>query len=273
LISIILNLNFEITTECFVTTLIRHDNGDATLFYTEKGQGSSIVSFDIAGNVLNKHIKISNGQDLSAKKMQNGYCMRFNKNQASSISFNGNSYDCDRNSSHITVLTDNNFNYLSHKPITMYYTGCNKSNFVYIDEHYDYYFCDLELNVVPGRSMSKIKEQFGRTVTSLELNEKHIFFLCETKKLKIFDIETFDLVKEIETSADRIKLASIEILILFDSEERMVYFYNQSEDFDFLDEFYLGDVVHSDFFISRDKTEYLTFFNSRSASFKSVKLD
>jgi hypothetical protein len=269
-----INLNFELTTTYDIKTLIRHDNGDTILFYTDKDLESNIISFDIEGNVLNKYLKISNGQVSCAIKIRNGYCIRLYRGQASPIHFNGKKCEFDQNSYFILILTDDNFNYLSHKPFAIRHINGNKSNIVYIDRNYNYNFCDLKLNVIPGKSMDKIKDVVTNKVVDFEMNEKHIFFLCGTKKLKIFDLETFDLVKEIDTSADRIKLASTDILILFDSEERMVYSYNQFEDFDKLDEFYLGDLLQLKVKMSRgDKTEYLSFYNYKSASFKSIKLD
>jgi hypothetical protein len=71
----------------------------------------------------------------------------------------------------------------------------------------------------------------------MRMNENHLFILCKKNSslLRIFDLNTCDLVKELEVEADQMKLVSTTHLILFDSDKQVLFLYNQSDDFDKLE--------------------------------------
>jgi hypothetical protein len=76
------------------------------------------------------------------------------------------------------------------------------------------------------------------TLLDVKLNETHIFFLCSTNKLKIFDLRTLVIVKEITVKADQIELVSSlssSIIVLFDSATQNIVRYNQCGGFERLD--------------------------------------
>jgi hypothetical protein len=63
------------------------------------------------------------------------------------------------------------------------------------------------------------------------MSEKHLFVLCSASKLNIFDLEKFELTKEIDVNADQLKFVSTDYLALFGSASRRVYLFEPDGDF------------------------------------------
>jgi Fe2+ or Zn2+ uptake regulation protein len=80
----------------------------------------------------------------------------------------------------------------------------------------------MNLALLHEKSLVTITTQVGKTVVDVQMSDKYVFFLCCDKKLKIFEIESGGLVREIEASADQIKLAPGGRIVLFDSINRIV---------------------------------------------------
>jgi hypothetical protein len=72
----------------------------------------------------------------------------------------------------------------------------------------------------------------------VKINETNIFFLCNTNKLKIFDLRTLVIVKEIIVKADQIELVTNSVsnsIIVFDSATQNMVRYMQCGGFERLD--------------------------------------
>jgi hypothetical protein len=95
------------------------------------------------------------------------------------------------------------------------------------------------------------------------MNDKYLFFLCNTQQLKIFDITTLDLVREIEADADQIKLDSKDYLFLFNTAFSKLSVYKQVEDFKQLEEFDLAESIYEEMIMACDKTSFVSFYNSK----------
>jgi hypothetical protein len=106
----------------------------------------------------------------------------------------------------------------------------------------------MDLEFVSGQPFYKIKEMveiFNQIkednwcYNQCVMNNVNLFILCDNlnkKVLRIFDLNTFDLVKEIDVKADRIKLVSNSYIILFDEHKKVLYLYDQSDDFEKLNQ-------------------------------------
>jgi hypothetical protein len=120
----------------------------------------------------------------------------------------------------------------------------------------------MKLNVLADSHLDAVTTQLGNTIVHAEMNDECVFFLCNDNKLKIFEIESGDLVKEIETGANQIKLTSVDCFVLFDSTSRMVYLYEQTGEFCKIHEINLAKSLEADLKINRDKFRTLAFYNS-----------
>jgi hypothetical protein len=103
------------------------------------------------------------------------------------------------------------------------------------------------------------------------MNDINLFILCSYPgtTLKIFSLDTLDLVKEVEVTADKMKLVSTKYLILSDSHNNVLYLYKQSGDFEKLDQANLRQLLDGDkfYFMSLDKSLTILFHDGLRAKF------
>jgi hypothetical protein len=168
-------------------------------------------------------------------------------------------------------ILDQDFNYIKHNASyhgkELLYMTANSSKVICIDSCYNYYLLDMDFVSVNGMLLQSklqisIQNQIGNTVIDVQMSDRRVFFLCSDKKLKIFEINSGNLVKEIEISANQIKLAPNNRLVLFDSLSRIVYLYEQTLKFDKLDEVNLAQILKADLKINRDQSNCLAFYNT-----------
>jgi hypothetical protein len=102
-------------------------------------------------------------------------------------------------------------------------------------------------------------------ISSLEMNDNNMFVLLKScQKLKIFETQTFTLVREIDTNANWLKLILTESIFLFDSTSRVVYWYDQHS-FEKLNEENISEQLpETNLMINSDKTKHITFYNSKA---------
>jgi hypothetical protein len=263
----------NIAPDCvLVYYFFKSENGFNYLLYY--GNEAAIVVFDDNGTIISRQ-----GLGCSPSgivNLRNGFIFSINGSfyGNSKIKFLNKAVEC-KPGRNVSIITDLDFNFITSQNFDYDFSflRANKSNIVCIDCDYNFYFCDLKLNQIPGKSMSKIKEKVEKQVINFEMNDQFLFFLCTTDKLKIFDVDSFDLVKEIDTNANRIKLVSTDYLLLFDSSTRIGYFYQQERDFDKLDEIDFANLIEKGFRLSeRDKTEFISFYDSTSIKYTVVNM-
>jgi hypothetical protein len=167
-------------------------------------------------------------------------------------------------------MIDRNFTYLKHNchihdnflSKSISHMAANSSVILWVNAEFKYNYLDMNLAVLADRPLDEITAQVGNTIVDVQMNDKYAFFLCNDKKLKIFEIDSGHFVKEIKTSANQIKLASTNHLVLFDSVKRMVCFYEQSRKFCELGEADLPHSLEGDLKINQDTSNILAFYNS-----------
>jgi hypothetical protein len=133
----------------------------------------------------------------------------------------------------------------------------------------------MDLEFVDNKPFDKIKEQPDAfSLDKMLMNNSHLFILYRFKnQLRIFDLNTLDLVKKIDIKADNIKLVSTSHLILFDSEIRVIYLYNQSGDFEKLDQVDLKDELESSVYwygMNRDTSPTISIYGKSGSKSISV---
>jgi hypothetical protein len=129
----------------------------------------------------------------------------------------------------------------------------------------------MNLSCLYQKHLDAITTQVENTIVGVEMNEQFVFILCSSKKLKIFEIQTANFIKEIETSANQIKLAPSKYLILFDSINRQVHLYEQFGEFCQLNKVDLTQSLETDdFMINCDKPNTLAFYNSKCKKYISL---
>jgi hypothetical protein len=148
----------------------------------------------------------------------------------------------------------------------------NSSMIIWVDTDYNYNYFDLNLVVLTDKPLDEITTQVGNAIVDVQMSDKYVYFLCNDEKLKIFEIKSGNLVKEIKTTADQIKLVSNDSLILFDSVKRTICQIEQFGKLRKQKDFYLSEECVSDLLINRDKSNILVFYNSKSMNYISLDL-
>jgi hypothetical protein len=128
----------------------------------------------------------------------------------------------------------------------------------------------MDLEVITDKPISIIKKIISSTLVNIDMNSQNMFFLCNTRQLKIFSIESFDLVKVIETDARQIRLISIDYLLLFDSAKRCAHFYEQYDEFNKLKEIDLAESVEAGLVMNGGRSKYISFFNTTDMKYISL---
>jgi hypothetical protein len=260
--------------------VFKQQNGQtAVIYYDEKDHSTDAVIFNDDGVVV-KHCSAINDYLEDVIKLGNRYVFFLNTDEEACyfFKFKGKKI-CIENDDvdympgcHILVTTDENFNYISHC-FDMYLLELrgNKSNIAFTDEEDDFYLCDLNMNVINEKSTDEIRKQVGKKVKDFVMNDQHIFFLCDIGKLKIFDLKTFNLVKEMNTTADKLELVSTDHIFLFNSQTRMGSLFTQAGDFDEVSEFNFKSELDNTFKMSRDNSQFISFYSGTSIRYINLK--
>ncbi len=161
------------------------------------------------------------------------------------------------------LFVDEQFNYIKHQTFSSMFThlAANSSQFLYINAAHTFFLYDSNLSVNQSHLSNKVQANDSNTASDLEMSEKYLFVLCNTHKLKIFDLQTFDLVKEIDVNATQMKLVSTDYLALFNPTSRMMYFYSEDGDFALDEEVSLAESIEAGLTLAHDKTRFISFFN------------
>jgi hypothetical protein len=136
----------------------------------------------------------------------------------------------------LVFMLDKNFTYCKHtfNNVTnenLSHIVANNSSILLVGLHCEYQHLNMNLDPIIRNSWKTVKTQIGKTVMDVQMNDQHAFFLCNSNKVKIIEISSGELVHEIETSADQMKLASTDYLLLFDSVDRITHVHEQAGEF------------------------------------------
>jgi hypothetical protein len=226
--------------------LFDHDGcGRKVLFYEDENENFQVDLIDPRGERVKQTINIMKTTDLLVVcKSSRNYVINAYISEFPASIFGHYLPTCDDHGQ-ILIIIDSQFNYVKHKFFDLNFvrTGCNDSNIICLDDSDDFYYLDMNLEFVDNKPFDKITDNFE--TNTILMSRSHLFTLCSREILRIFDLNTLDLVKKIDVKADEIKLVSTSHLIIFDSGKRMIHLYNQSGDFEKLDQVDLSDELES----------------------------
>jgi hypothetical protein len=252
--------------------LFKLENGNALLFEVDKKGFLNTLKHDARGTMLDSKANIAQYQ-ISYLKVS-----KFKEDSFAvciSLVFNppvihfcthSQPISCSKKNGHLSrhlcIIADEALTYRSHKALDgqFLHIAANSSNIVAIDAYFDYHFMDASSLDPSEKPLKSIIDHVGQTVVAVEMTEDHVLFLCDTRRLKIFDLVTFDLVKEIGTDADQMKLVMDTHFVLFDSMQRVIVLFDQCG-FERLDIRNVRDTIESGFCLSKDRTRFITFYN------------
>jgi hypothetical protein len=191
-------------------------------------------------------------------------------------------------SRYISIITDEKtMSYSNHRVFRSPFSqvAASNSNILFINSSNDYHYFDSSFQLLSERKLNNIKQNIKNKILDIAMNDQKIFFLCGNKvkndanKLSIFDAHSFDLLKEIDTSGNQIKLFLTYNLIVFDPIDRKIELFDQQPGFNKLDELKLEKSTSNiigefnngllasgsdELNIARDETALIMLYNSKS---------
>jgi hypothetical protein len=281
-----LTLSTEILKKYYSSiNIFNHDDGINYAFYLNSSHVLNMICFDNDRKVIRENVNAltynygnetySQLKHFFVANSFDGFVI-YVKSYVSALSIKstaicGHTVKSAAKIGYLLIKINRNFAYLSHKvnpfeDTNLLHMATNSSNILCVDSTYKYYYLDMNLTVI-SKPLDAITAQVGSSIVDVQINDQFAFFLCSTKKMKIFEIQTGNFIKEIESSANQIKLAPTEYLVLFDSINRTVNLYEQFGEFRFLDEFELAKSLNTGLFINHDKSKMLAFYNSECMNY------
>jgi hypothetical protein len=254
--------------------ILEHDDfGQKAVFYIDDEENLNIDLLDSNGKLV-KHVpNLMKTREFLVKRFSENYIVYV------SASIFGQTFIRQEADTQVIVMIDKEFNYLKHKVIDtqLWCIGNNDSNLFCFDHNGKYYYYDISLELHANKKFNKISEKVGIDFYDIFMNDSHLFILCiiddvpQKDILRIFDLKTCELVKEIEIEGDEMELVSTGYLILFDSKNKILYLYDQSEDFEKLDQVDLTSSLDGDeiSLVYADKSMNVLFQDRSRAKFVS----
>jgi hypothetical protein len=272
---------------CRDLNLFKLENGYNLAFYIDQSGYFYVKSFSDSGSVLKQATQILNIRVISCRitKLGDEFIINVPSDiNYSSVTFCGiktinfNYTDQDgfipyaysgrpnANIGSLIFKIDESINYITHKcvpyPQTLH-MAANNSNLICIDRDDNYYYYHSNLDLVPNKSVNTMKESVGKSLVDIEMNDENAFILCQTQKLKIFDLASFSLLSELNVFGNQIKLIPNNYLALFDSTNYNISFYNQTN-FAKGDEFSLHGKITAGLTMAHDKSEFISFYKKQA---------
>jgi hypothetical protein len=167
---------------------------------------------------------------------------------------------------HMFLIVDKDLNYVTHKVLNvrLAHIAANVSKLICFDSSNTLYFYDSNLNL--AQESTELQQNIDQTIVDVKMNEKHLFVLCTASKLKIFELNSFDFVRETRVDGDQIRLISSDYLAVFNKSARMLYVHKQDGGFEKENETSLA--IGSNAAISQDCTRYISFCSFCETNFR-----
>jgi hypothetical protein len=173
--------------------LMKLDNGLNVAFFIDTKSKLSMSLFDETGVLISKMDNITNNHlvdDVKVACFNTSFLfyIDFKSKDVASWTFNGSSSlssYCESSGArtyYALILADENLTCLAHAPITnIKCIATNRTNILLINEDNCYYYYDSKFNVILNdSSFVNIKHQIGDSLVNLAMNDKYLFFLCNT---------------------------------------------------------------------------------------------
>jgi hypothetical protein len=263
--------------------LFKLENDTNAAFYIDYNYYLNMVTFDNSGQVINQNLNLfDNYQIVDLKVVKLGTYFSINVDFGADFdyeffTFRGQEisfYDIlDMGSGNycqnILIIADEDLNYINHLNFySMFkHMTANTLNLLCIDSSDQFSCYDLTLDLVMDHELDKVQKRITTSTLDLEMSDTHLFILCNTHKLKIFDLKTCDLVQEISVSANQIRLVFTDHIALFDPTSRMLHLHNQNHDFALDEEISLDKYIDAGLTLARDKTKTFSFYNNTHMKF------
>jgi hypothetical protein len=261
--------------------IFKNDNGSNFAFYIDANSYLNMARFDNNGNVVKRIINplqyggggggYSQITELKVAQTSDNFIFYTRLIGNLKPALFGHQANKDQGNRALFFTLNQNFDHINHNanfPIKqqLLHMAANSSRIILIDLNYNYCYLNINFTAIPclfsKDPLFAIHAKVGNTIVDVQMNDKYSLFLCNDKKLKIFEIESGKPVKEIETAANQMKLASADRLILFDSVHHIVHLYEQIANFCKLGEVDLSQSLDGNLKINRDRSNWLAFYNS-----------
>jgi hypothetical protein len=170
-------------------------------------------------------------------------------------------------------ITDLNLVYLKHKFLEhdVSFLAAHDLNIITtFDVDLNCHFYNAELDSLIDKPFKKIIEN-TELIMSIAIGATHIFTVCTSAKMRIFDIESLEMVKKIDAKAKQIKLASNNYIVLFNRFDRMVYLYDQHNDHELLGEVNLSESIELKLWMATDTTEDILLYDNSTMTIIKIK--
>jgi hypothetical protein len=246
------------------------DRGQKALFYTDDRDNLVVDLLDSKGKKV-KHISNTLKTTNFFVIQSSGYYVINACLESSCLSIFGQSIIKQRDDLETVIMLDMEFNYLRHRIIDYNITlmASNDANILYFNKD-NFYSFNMDLKPVTNKALDKIRKKLEKQlIQDFVVNDVHLFILCANGEgLKIFDLNTSDLVTEIDVEADQIKLVLATSVILFNSCNKMLYLYNQCGDFEKLNQVDIKLAIDGNIgnlYLNADKSPTVLFYNDSQA--------
>jgi hypothetical protein len=268
-------IEFNKYMDCQDVFLFDHGNygNNMTLFCLNEEGNLYIDLLDSQGKLVNHIPRLLKTSDLLAGQSTEYYVLSGLLEENTDSVF-GHPITRTENDKAVLTVIDKQFNYLRHKVVrhNVAYLACNDSNIVCIDDDDNFYLYDMDLNLAANQPFNTIKEKIGNDLYRIVMNDNNLFILCKDNEvLRIFNLNTFDLVKEIGSKADEIKLVSDSYFILTHCDDQVAHLYSQLGVFEKLDQVELSqDDLYS---LNCDKSSNIIMYHqarAKSLSFNTL---
>jgi hypothetical protein len=248
--------------------LFNNDKGEFTLIYCDSNRNLCLELLDKNGNEIRRVSDLIKTRSISSTLNQlHNYVIGASLEPDTHSLFNHTLSQQDTDSWLLLVL-DGEFSYMRHRPIDyqIQWITANSSILLCIDIIGGFHFYDLNLNIVKDISWNVIQNSVdSRSIDCIIMNDIYLFILSNKKKLKIFELSTLNLKKELYIEADMMKLVSTRYLILYNAFTKVVYLFNQSGDFEIVKTVKIGNSFDRDLpWLNVDNSPTISFYNETS---------
>jgi hypothetical protein len=253
------------------------DNGTYVALYIDRNNQLVIKSFNKKGKVLGDHSNssyLNQINKLNVVQLNGNFLVSVsNKFQLSDVS-GGRIPSGNHVMMYISDKFQVDYSHFSFLHDSVKFLAANRSHILCIESGYreQVYYRQLDSPIFYTVKTLQTDRFLSRNegVVDLKMNDSYAFFLCNTKKLKIFDLKALALVKVIETNADQIQMFSDNSFALFDSANRIVDKYDQSDEFKKVECFDLARSFERGFQFSVDNPDHFTFYNNEYVMFSDM---